>query len=395
MKELTYTDYLNRIYGCFLGKCVGGTAGGPAEGRKELLDYPLDEAILHTALPNDDLDLQILWLEVMEEKGIFFDQTDLADSFIRNVPYGPGEYAYFMKNYARGILPPLSGKFNNRFYKNGMGCPIRSEIWACICPGEPEKTKDYVFMDGTMDHDTDSVWAEYFLASAEAAAFFCGDVADIPLLLSDALRNIPAETRIAAALSETMHLWREGHDWKFIRSAVIRHYGHPDCTNLYQNMCFTLLSLLFGKGDMRETIRLGCAMGYDTDCICATAASLVGIIRGADYLLHEDHFTDTGIKAAVHLRRPDCSIAELARDVAVVGMTLCDTLPGNVVITDKPDYTPVPTDRPVVPALSFRVDYEGDPVLSPGCTKTVLLTLQAKQAMTGILNVGTPDGIFC
>ena len=68
MKTITYNDYYNRVYGCFLGKCIGGTAGGPAEGRKELLDYPLDEAILHTALPNDDLDLQILWLEVIEEK---------------------------------------------------------------------------------------------------------------------------------------------------------------------------------------------------------------------------------------------------------------------------------------------------------------------------------------
>ena len=109
MKTITYHDYYDRVYGCFLGKCIGGTAGGPAEGRKELLDYPLDEAILHTALPNDDLDLQILWLEVIEEKGLFFTARDLAQSFYDNVPYGPGEYAYFKKNFGRGIMPPVSG----------------------------------------------------------------------------------------------------------------------------------------------------------------------------------------------------------------------------------------------------------------------------------------------
>ena len=62
MNTLSYHTYFDKVYGCFLGKCIGGTAGGPAEGRKELLDYPLDESLLHKALPNDDLDLQLVWL---------------------------------------------------------------------------------------------------------------------------------------------------------------------------------------------------------------------------------------------------------------------------------------------------------------------------------------------
>ncbi len=395
MKTLTYQTYLDKVYGCFLGKCVGGTAGGPAEGRKELLDFPLDEAILHTALPNDDLDLQILWLEVLEDKGLFFTREDLAKAFYENTPYGPGEYAYFMKNYARGILPPTSGSFNNRFYENGMGCPIRAEIWACICPGDPEKAKPYVFMDGEMDHRADSVWAEYFVAVAEANAFFADSVTAIPGLLTDALSCLPPDAKITQALTDTIDQWRSGRSWRYIRSRIIRRFGHPDCTNLYQNMCFTLLSLLFGGGDMRETIRLGCAMGYDTDCICATAASLVGIIRGADYLMKEDGFTDTGIKATVRLRRPDCSIQKLAEDVAIVGMTVCDTLPGDTVITDRPAFTPIPTAVPDENAATFSIDYMGDPVLTPDAPKTVTLTLRANRPLRGILSVTVPANITC
>lgn len=395
MRTITYHTYLDKVYGCFLGKCVGGTAGGPAEGRKELLDYPPDETILHTALPNDDLDLQILWLEVMEEKGIFFSRYDLAKSFYENTPYGPGEYAYFMKSFARGILPPVSGAFNNRFYKNGMGCPIRSEIWACICPGEPEKAKPYVFMDGEMDHLSDSVWAEYFLATAEANAFFSSDTADIPVLLENALNVLPRDSKIFAALSDTMAQWKAGRDWKYIRSRVIRNFGHPDCTNLYQNMSFTLLALLFGDGDMRETIRLGCAMGYDTDCICATAASLVGIIRGANDLMNRDGFTDTGIKATVRLRRPDCSIAALARDVCVVGMTMTDAIAGDVTITDKPCYTPVPITKPDENTVCFSVDYMGDPVITPDAPKAVRLTLTSNRDLCGTLSLSVPDGMLC
>ena len=395
MKTICYSDYLNRVYGCFLGKCIGGTAGGPAEGRKELLDYPLDEAILHTALPNDDLDLQILWLEVIEEKGLYFTARDLAQSFYDNVPYGPGEYAYFKKNFGRGIMPPVSGSFNNRFYKNGMGCPIRSELWACICPGDPERTWQYVAMDGFMDHAEDSVLAEYFLAAAESMAFFRTAEDSIAEMLTDALSLLPPDARITQALSRTMNHASEGRDWKWIRSDVIRHYGHPDCTNLYQNMCFTLLALLYGGTDMRETIRLGCAMGYDTDCICATAASLIGILRGADCLLERDGFTDTGIRAAVRLRRADGPIADLARDVARVGLSLYNAVPGDIRITDAPEYTPVPA-VPHRPPLSFSVDYNGDPVLRTDLPKTVTLRLHTgDRPLHGCLTVETPPEICC
>ena len=50
MRTLTYETYLDKVWGCFLGKCIGGTAGGPAEGRKELFDtewdVPIDKPII-------------------------------------------------------------------------------------------------------------------------------------------------------------------------------------------------------------------------------------------------------------------------------------------------------------------------------------------------------------
>ena len=48
-------------------------------------------------------------------------------------------------------MPPLSGSFNNRFYKNGMGCPIRSEIWACLAPGHPEIATKYAYEDASVE----------------------------------------------------------------------------------------------------------------------------------------------------------------------------------------------------------------------------------------------------
>ncbi len=364
-RRLSYAVYYDKVYGCFLGKCIGGTAGGPAEGRKELLDYPLNEELLHVALPNDDLDLQILWLELIEREGIHITARDMAKDFYEKVPYGPGEYAYFQKNYARGIYPPLSGRYNNRYYKNGMGCPIRSEIWACIFPGAPKAAQKYVEMDGSLDHERDSIDAEQFLASLEGELFFHDSLRSAIL---HSLNKVGWTSKLAKVLRDTIGWYDAGYDWKLTRGLILRHYGHADCTNLYQNMGFVLLALLYGGGDFRETIRIGLACGYDTDCICATAASILGIIRGADKLLNEDGMSDTGLKIAVHTKRREGSVADLARDVCAVGMSVSKMKEfaklGMPQITGCPEYTPISAADRTSP-FTVEAVYGEYPTISP------------------------------
>jgi hypothetical protein len=128
-------------------------------------------------------------------------------------------------------------------------------------------------------------------------------------------------------------------------------------------MALTVLSLLYGGGDFRETVRLGLACGYDTDCICATAASVLGIFRGARALLEEDEMTDTGLCIGVGTRRREGSIRDLALDVCAAGMSMADTYGGCAIITDRPTFKPLP--KSIIPEFTVTAIYKGDPVLAP------------------------------
>lgn len=192
MKSISYKTYLDKIYGCFIGKAVSGNIGAPYEGIKMPMELPYSPQMINCDLPNDDLDLQVLWLDVLEQKGEHFTSYDLLDRFANHCPYSPGEYAVMRKNYSRGIDPPYSGKFCNDYYTEGMGCPIRSELWGCVSVGNIALASEFASRDGQLDHFGESIWAERFLAALESEAFF---ESDIHVLLDKALTVLPGDSK--------------------------------------------------------------------------------------------------------------------------------------------------------------------------------------------------------
>ena len=64
----------DKIYACWIGKNIGGTMGTPYEGRREINDIQGFVTKPGEVLPNDDLDLQMIWLRVIEEDGPYLSQ---------------------------------------------------------------------------------------------------------------------------------------------------------------------------------------------------------------------------------------------------------------------------------------------------------------------------------
>lgn len=390
---LKYKTYLDKVYGCWLGKCVSGTIGAPYEGMKQRLDFAYSPVFLEELIPNDDLDLQVLWLSVLEQKGVNTTARDLAEAFSERCPYAPGEYAVFKKNFRCGIAPPLTGAFNNRTYIEGMGAPIRSEIWACIAPGNPGLAARYAEMDGQLDHAGNSVYAEQFLAAMEAAAFF---ESDLDRLVAIGLEHVPANSKIARLIRD-VHGWaHSGRDRAYTRSLIIREYGHPSCTNLFENIGFTLLALFAGGSNLIESTMVALNCGFDTDCSCATAGALLGIIHGAERLMAAHDLTDIGYALEVDAPRRSNTIRHLAEDTCAVGLYFAARMNDAVTITGGPEAPTIPGDR--CEAIVFNVLYENDfPSIGIGETRslTVEITNQRDEGIEANLRLTGPEGWRC
>ena len=388
MKKINFETYIDKVRGCFAGKAVAGTLGAPYEGVKMRMALKYRKEMTDAMLPNDDLDLQVLWLDVLEKKGADFTSYDLQKRFCEYCDYSPGEYAVMRKNFEYGIYPPYSGAYNNDFYRQGMGCPIRSEIWACVAPGDPALAAEFASRDGVLDHAGESVYAEMFFAALECEAFFDSDIRS---LINKALAVIPENCKFRRLVNDTVALCGKYKDIRAVRAHLLDRYGHPDCTNMFQNMGITLASLLLGGLDLIKTSMLALNCGFDTDCTCASAGSAVGLILGEKELKKILGVSDLKYVLSVRSSRRSDLIADLADDIAALGVEFAKTENKQTVIEGAPD---LHFEFEKAPDVKMTAEYKCRPCVSPLRPCLVDLIIERKGGVSGLLTLECPDYLY-
>lgn len=277
--SLNREQILDKIHGCWLGKNIGGTMGAPYEGCRELMNISGFRTQKGEVLPNDDLDLQLVWLYALESVGAkSFNANVLADFWLTCITPHWNEYGIAKSNLSVGLLPPLCGEVEN-VWKNSNGAWIRSEIWACLAPGMPNIAAKYATMDASIDHGlSEGTYAEIFTAVLESMAFF---ESDIRTLIEKALTYVPADSRLARSIRLVLSAYDNGTPWQETRELIVQDIADIGWFQAPGNLAFMTLGLLYGEGDMLKSLVYAINCGDDTDCTAATCGAILGIIAGA------------------------------------------------------------------------------------------------------------------
>ena len=130
-------------------------------------------------LPNDDLDLQLVWLIAMERRGPeYVNANVLSDYWLEWIAPHWNEYGIGKLNMKRGLIPPLAGDYLNS-WKDSNGAWIRTEIWACTAPANPNLAARFAIEDAKVDHGVgEGTTAAAFVAAMQSAAFVFSDIRD-------------------------------------------------------------------------------------------------------------------------------------------------------------------------------------------------------------------------
>jgi ADP-ribosylglycohydrolase len=276
-----FTDR-ERILGCWLGKSIGGTLGGPYEGSAGMHALTFYNPVPTRMLPNDDLDLQVLWAcKLATDWHGVVSLKNFGEAWLNNVEFPWDEYGVAIRNLRLGIPAPYSGIYDNAF-TDGEGAAIRSELWAVLAPRNPALAAKMARMDGCVDHDGPGIDAICFLAALESEAF-SGNT-DIKALINVALKYIPADGKLAGAINfalKTVEALGAAATPKVLWEEIMTRYATSNFTDVCMNTAFEVVALLLGEGDFEKTICTAVNFAQDADCTGATTGSIMGIINPA------------------------------------------------------------------------------------------------------------------
>lgn len=418
----------DKIHACWIGKNIGGTIGTPYEGRRELLDVKGFASRPGEPLPNDDLDLQLVWLCALEEVGAQrLTCKELAEYWLSYIPPYWNEYGVGKTNLQGGLLAPMSGEFENSKWKHSNGAWIRSEIWACLAPGYPEIARRYAFEDACIDHGiSEGTVAEQFTATIESLAFFRNDIRGI---LEDGLAAIPADSRVAKAVRTVMEGYDAGKDWKDVRLELIDQSADIGWFQAPANLGFCTIGLLYGEGDFKKSVLITTCCGDDTDCTAGTVGAFLGILYGTEGIPADwkEYVGDRIITCSVNngynrVRKIDsCEILTEHVMWQIPSLLLANDLPteftdGESVLGEylpqhmsdgkrfyDYDRDPLATYKPYTfrayddAAIRVRVEYDKEPRIAVGESLTVRIIFQNRLQcpISANVNLILPQGLTC
>lgn len=286
----------DKIAGCWAGKNIGGILGGPFEALRQINNVTFYTQDLSEGLPgNDDLDLQLVWLNAVEKYGKNVDAHILAEYWLSYIVPDWVEYGTAKTNLKAGLMAPICGHVANK-YENSCGAFIRSELWACLFAGHPEMAVRYAYEDAIVDHSDEGLYAEIFMAALQSAAFV---VSDKNKLIQIGLSYIPNECAVAKAIKLVLECHKNNVDPMEVRTRIMKEfpgnfgiqhtklkeldksipYGEPGF-DAPCNVGFVILGWMYGDDDFGKSLCMAVNCGEDTDCTAASLGAILGIIHG-------------------------------------------------------------------------------------------------------------------
>ncbi|MGX5209129.1 ADP-ribosylglycohydrolase family protein [Streptomyces violaceus] len=300
--------WLGRATGCLLGKPVEklpleairqlarSTGNWPlttyftARGVPEdlLRKHPWNRRSAHTSLAenidgmpeDDDLNYPLLNLLVLQRHGSTFTTTDVARTWLDELPAGrtftAERIAY--RNLLSGLEPPHTARHRNPF-REWIGALIRADVHGWTNPGNPAAAAEQAHRDATLTHTANGVYAAMFAAATLATA--ATGEHDIHTCLRTGLTVVPPRSRLARAVRHAVRLAQEHQDFDTVVDALhATHAGTHHWVHAVPNTALIAAALTHANGDFSGSVCRAVSGGWDTDSNGATAGSIAGLLAG-------------------------------------------------------------------------------------------------------------------
>ena len=345
-------EYLNKLYGFWLGQCIANWTGlvtemdkiggeGPHgefytreswgqpdqpsiwdEGKPSDLSETIDwvfEDVGGVWGADDDTDIEYMYQHLLlTNRTSVLSGEQIRDGWLKhiysddNTPFvnneGAKENFLWVSNQRAhdlmridGLLPPdTSDPLNNIEYEM-IDAQLTTEIFGLFAPARPDVALRMAYLPIRTTARGNAAWAsEFYVAMYSLASKVDRSLPmeNQVLWMADmARRYLPDDSYSAKMFDYIRNRHQAGVPWEQARDEIYQRYqveqfdGYDITSrNLYCNGCFasginfasSLISLFYGRGDFKETVKIAVLAGWDSDNPAATWGGLLGFMHGKD-----------------------------------------------------------------------------------------------------------------
>ena len=256
---------------------------------------------------DDDTDIEYMYQELLlKNKSSILTGEQIREGWLKHIRKEEENFLWVSNQKAfdlmnEGLIPPYTGRPENNPEYEMIDAQLTTEIFGLFSPARPEIALKMAELPIQTTAFENSQWISEFyvvMFSLASAVDESLPIKDQLFWMAEEAKNQLPEDSYAYKMYNFVKLkYEEGIPWEQTRDSVYYRYqvmemdGYKMTSrNIYCNACFaaginfaaSLISLFYGEGDLKETIKLGTLAGWDSDNPTATWGGLIGFMIGRD-----------------------------------------------------------------------------------------------------------------
>jgi hypothetical protein len=394
--ELSRGDYQDRLRAFWLSQSIANWTGLQTEGQRTRIPFYTDEDwdrfgfVLNQSpwwSADDDTDIEYIYQHALETyETEILTPEQIRDQWLEHIQSKEENYLWVSNESAfrlmeEGVLPPNTSDPENNPNWEQIDAQLTTEIFGLFAPGRPDVAMLLGDLPVKVTARGDAEMAAKFYIIMHSLAPYAivnitdangdGDPYDEQVfwLAEQARAQIPDKSYIAGMYDWVLNEYEgnpDKEDWEATRDAFYHIYveGGADgyrYTNWYDsgsNFGLSMISLMYGQGDLPRTVQIGSLSGMDSDNPTATWGGLLGFLYGYEGVQKAYDFSDSS--DTYWIRRTRVNFPEdldTFTDLAARGVEIIDRvvakhmggsieddtwiIPGAGATGEKLEYTPI------------------------------------------------------
>jgi hypothetical protein len=254
---------------------------------------------------DDDTDIEYLYQYLLyTNKTSFLTGQQIKDGWLKHIKEKEENFLWVSNQKAydlmkSGMLPPATGHPENNPEYEMIDAQLTTEIFGFFAPARPDIALKMAHLPIQTTARYNSEWAsEFYVIMYSLASYVDENLSmkeKVVWMANEARKRLPNDSYSAKMYDFVLSKFKESIPWEQVRDELYTKYQvHQEdgyditSKNRYCNGCFasginfgaSIISLLYGEGDIKETIKIGALAGWDSDNSTATWGGLLGFMIG-------------------------------------------------------------------------------------------------------------------